>query len=93
MKRLPIPATSLRATVEQALESCSSMCLDTEEERGLVASAVIDALFARPEAQALRSAFAAAPTQVGKLVVMREAGGWTEGELLGAAARLAGDER
>lgn len=92
-RRAPeIPETSMAHVVNSVLAKNASRCLDNEHERNEVARALLDALRSRPEAVAWRQAFLRAPSQIGKLVVMREIGGDAEGELLQAGARLAGDD-
>jgi hypothetical protein len=79
----------MREVVLRALERCASMGLDTDEERGVVADAVLSALAATPEAHLIRTELANARSSAGYLVVTRAIGGAREGRLLEAAARLA----
>lgn len=79
-----------KALILRTLESLSHACLDNEAEREAVAAALISALHARPDAQRIRAAFANAHSPGTRIIVMREIGGKREGELLDAAARLAG---
>jgi phosphoheptose isomerase len=72
-----------------ALERCSALCLDSEEERERVATDVLGAIAEHPDAVLIRRAFEHAPTGGTKLIVMRGVGGRREAELLNAAARLA----
>lgn len=85
-----IAASSLAGVVRGVLDQYASHALDNETERTTVADAIIRALEARPEAVALREAWADSPTEATLIIAMREAGGDLEGTLLGAAARLAG---
>jgi hypothetical protein len=80
----------MRDTVLRALERCSSCALDTDEERGVVADAVLAALRASPDACLVRRELEAAKSGAGALAVTRGIGGKREAELLCAAARLAG---
>lgn len=93
MRRAPVIASSSLADVLlAALEQCDRACLDDPCDRAVVASMLENALLARPEAVALRAAWAGSPTQATLIIAQRECGGDREGSLLGAAARLAGLE-
>ncbi|HVK89053.1 MAG TPA: hypothetical protein VM513_33260 [Kofleriaceae bacterium] len=80
---------TLRLSILRALERCSSAALDNDEERDVVADAVLAELRMHPDAHLIRSVFTNAPTGGGKLIVMRTIGGKRESLVLSAAARLA----
>lgn len=91
MKRAPvIPATRIEEVVCRALDGCHGLCCDDPRDRELIAAIVCEAIESRPEAVALRAAWGGSPTQCALITTNRELGGDREGELLAAAARLAG---
>jgi hypothetical protein len=85
-------AVTQRDVILHVLESAAALCLDSDEERRVVAAALDAALYARPEAQLIREEFAHAKTIGDRLVVTRGIGGLREGALLAAAHRLATGE-
>ena len=80
---------ALRSIIERALQRCSSCCLDNDEERRVVADAVLAAIANTADAHLIRQAFSNAPTGGTKLIAMRGLGGKREADVLNAAARLA----
>ena len=80
---------TLRLSILRALERCASCALDTDEERDVVADAVLAELRMHPDAHLIRSVFTNAPTGGARLCVMRALGVKRESRVLSAAARLA----
>jgi hypothetical protein len=74
----------MRDTVLRALERCSSCALDTDEERGVVADAVLAALRAAPDAVLIRRLFENAATPGTRIAVVA-----SDGKRLSAAIESA----
>lgn len=80
-----------RDELVSVLEGCAHLCLDTEEERRMVAERLATALRADPDAVLIRGLFEHAHTTGGRMVAV-SSHGKRLGFLVDAAARLAGCE-
>lgn len=80
----------MRERVARVLAQHSSLCLDTEEERGVLVDALVASMHEHVDAWRIREFFSDAPTTGARVATLAASHGKVWGEVLDAACRLAG---